>query len=240
MRARRRLRMGYNTSASLHIYTEEVWWNNYVLTRPGSRDFFVLSLGMFVDVYLDGEEAVLESRIQFRLDRCDDVLVWESIMIAMKPYIREGCVEMLDKTVMCHTVQSVSDPWKVREALMESAFGVVSLHTLRLLRMHGLSLPPMLDEIVELLLIKLPHLIMQARTMAPPVGASLMTYDVPRRGCLVPKNMLDEDGISTLRTLAVWRHLRKRSFNKLLRALARVQRVRYSWDEVEQKELTPC
>jgi hypothetical protein len=239
VRARRRLRMGYDTSASLHVYTEEVWWFNYVLTRSGRRDFFVLSLGMFVDVYLNGEEAVLESRIQYRLDRCDDVLVWESIMIAMKPYIREGCVEMLDKTVMCHTVQSASDPWKVREALMERALRAVSLHTLKLLRMHGLSLPTVPDEIVESLFVKLPHLIMQARTMVPPVGASLMTYDVPRRGCLVSKNMLDEDGISTLRTLTVWRHLRRRSFNKLLRTLARVKRVRYSWDEVDRQELKP-
>ncbi len=224
---------GQDQAEGLHVHTAEVWNTQYIQSRMICAKPITLSVRMSVLVYLVDEVAHLCSSITISLHRCEDDPLWDSLMRLLSPYIRDDDQSPFrnDKRLRYAVLWSDRDPWEVREAVEEAMKKAVVPHIDSTYRIYRTTSVLTFDVVVDQLLIRLPHLLELARTMVAPSGALDPWRYVPRRGCGLQEPLLNYQGITGLRMLAVWRRYRRRSFNKLLRALLKVRSVWCSWEE---------
>jgi hypothetical protein len=213
----------------------KVWDSMYFIPWDGNPLNGYMSVSMFVLVYLEDGVATLYPylNVSLNLDHPDLDRVWDSLMAVAGRHTHGEPTTYSDRWTRSSSSWSDLDPWKAHHMVEDGLCEALSTHGFKANKASPVVAPPVVTTayVFEKLFLRLPHLMMRARTISEseiPADRN----DMPRRGCCVPEQVLhhlDED--SALMGLAAWHRRRRRSFNKLLRALTRVRGVRCSWDD---------
>ncbi len=224
----------------LLVNMTKVWDSMYLIPWMGDSFHGHMGVSMFVSAYLEDGVAVLypSMNVSLNLDHPDmghpDLdRVWDSLMAVAGRHTHGEPATYSNRWTRSSSSWSDLDPWGARHMIEDGLCEVLSTHGFKANKASPVVAPPVVTTayVVEKLLLRLPHLMMRARMISGseiPAGRN----DMPRHGCCVPEQVLHHlDETRTMMGLAAWHRRRRRSFNKLLRALARVRGVRCSWDD---------
>lgn len=218
----------------LLVNMTKVWDSMYLILWMGDSFYGHMGVSMFVSVYLEDGVATMypDLNVSLNLDHPDLDRVWDSLMAVAGRHTHGEPTTYSNRWTRSSSSWSDLDPWGARHMIEDGLCEVLSTHGFKANKASPVVAPPVVTTayVVEKLFLRLPHLMMRARTISES-EIPAKREDMPRRGCSVPEQVLHHLGEArTMMGLAAWHRRRRRSFNKLLRALAKVRGVRCSWE----------